>query len=70
MVIWTTVYVPIREKQFHITKLGGRVRNSFINTLGEIPVARYNDISKKIEEVVNTRGLAYGARRRLAYRSK
>ena len=37
---------------------------------GDIPVARYNEITRKFEPVVNPRGYAYGARRRQCYRKK
>lgn len=68
MVIWRDIAVPIREKQHHIRKLGGRIRHAFINTFGDVPVAEINETTRKIEEVVNTRGRAYAARRRLSYR--
>ncbi len=35
---------------------------------GDVPVVRYNEITRKFEEVVNPRGNAYGARRRMRYR--
>ena len=35
---------------------------------GDVPVVRYNEITGKIEAVVNPRGNAYGARRRRRYR--
>jgi hypothetical protein len=35
---------------------------------GDVPVARYNEITRKIEAVDNPRGNAYGARRRQRYR--
>lgn len=35
---------------------------------GDVPVVRYNEITRKFEDVVNPRGNAYGARRRMRYR--
>lgn len=37
---------------------------------GDIPVARYNEITGKIEAVDNPRGNAYAARKRQRYRKK
>jgi len=68
MTIWKDVNVPIREKAIHIKKIGKRIQNSFINTVGDIPVLRFNEITKKFEDVLNLRGLAYATRKRLSYR--
>jgi hypothetical protein len=68
MVIWKTIGVRIRTKQFHIKKIGGKLFRSFCNDCGEIPVAVWNDVTKKLEAVVNTRGRAYAARNRDSYR--
>lgn len=38
--------------------------------LGDIPVVRYNEITKTFENVVNTRGRGYGGRTRIKYRKK
>lgn len=70
MIIWRDIPVKIKEKQSHIKKVGGRLYNSFIVTYGDIPVVNINEITGQMEEVVNTRGRAYAARRRLSYRSK
>lgn len=70
MIIWRDIPVKIKEKQSHIKKIGGRLYNSFIVTYGDIPVVNINEITGQMEEVVNTRGRAYAARRRLSYRSK
>ena len=67
MVIWKDVGVVINEKQVHIRKIGGRLFNSFIKTYGDIPVVIFGDAGKVID-VVNTRGRAYAARRRKAFR--
>lgn len=70
MVFWRDILVPITEKCFHINKIGGRVKNAFVKTYGDIPVANLNEITNKLEPVVNNRGRAYAARRRLSYRKK
>ena len=70
MVIWKDIAVNIREKCVHIKKIGGRVYNSFVNTFGDLPVANFNEVTNKWEEVVNNRGRAYAARKRLSYRKK
>lgn len=41
-----------------------------IKFLGDVPICRYNEETKKFEEVVNPRGNAYAARYRLKYRIK
>lgn len=68
MVIWKDISVAIRVKMRHIRKIGGRVYNSFITTNGDIPVARFNDMTQKFEDCDNPRGRAYAARKREAYR--
>lgn len=73
MVIWKDIAVPIVEKQVHVRALHGakaRRRCSFIKTYGDVPVARINEITGKLEDVVNNRGRAYAARRRKAYRNR
>lgn len=73
MVIWQDIAVPIVEKQYHIRALKGakaKRRFSFIKTFGDIPVARINEITGKIEAVINNRGRAYAARRRKSYRNR
>jgi hypothetical protein len=65
MVIWKDIAVPIIEKQVHIRALTGaksRRRFSFIKTFGDVPVANINEITGKLEPVVNNRGRAYAAR--------
>lgn len=68
MVIWKDISVLICDKVTHVKKIGGRVYKSFIVDFGDIPVARFNDQTGKVEEVVNLRGRAYAARKRQAYR--
>jgi hypothetical protein len=64
--IYRDVAVPIREKQVHIRKIGGRRYHSFIDTYGDLPGAVFTE--NGIQEVVNPRGRAYAARRRLKHR--
>jgi hypothetical protein len=68
MTLWRDVAVKILHKIPHIKKIGGRVRNSFVVDYGDLPIAHYNKITEKFEEVVNPRGSAYAARRRKKYR--
>lgn len=68
MVFWKTVPVKIRTKIEHVKKVCGRTYRSFITDYGDIPCARYNEITRKIEDVVNLRGNAYAARKRTEYR--
>lgn len=49
MVIWTDIPIIIREK--------GR------KMWADLPVARWNDITKRIEAVINPRGRAYALRK-------
>ena len=70
MIIWKDVNVPICHKIFHIHKINGKLHNDFTNDFGDVPVAHFNEITNKIEDVVNTRGLAYAARKRQKYRNK
>jgi|PlaIllAssembly_1097288.scaffolds.fasta_scaffold1342242_1 hypothetical protein len=41
-----------------------------VKYLGDIPVIRYNEITKIFESVVNTRGYGYAGRDRLCYRNR
>jgi len=68
MIIWKDVHVRLKQKVIHCRKIGGRIFNSFIDDYGDIPVLRYNDVTKKFEAVENLRGTAYAARKRLKYR--
>jgi len=70
MIIWKDIPVRIKHKAIHVRKIGGRLRRSFIHDYGDIPVARFNSRTKKFEEVVNHRGRAYAARKRMKYRKK
>lgn len=66
LVIWRDINVKIKEKQIHVTKIGGKLKNSMINTYGDIPVCVL--IKEITYDVVNPRGRAYAARRRMQYR--
>jgi hypothetical protein len=72
MVFWKDVAVPITRKEVHIRAISagakGRRRNAFIKTYGDVPVVHINEQTGKWEEVVNTRGRAYAARNRKAFR--
>ncbi len=35
---------------------------------GDVPVARFNEVTRKFEPVVNTRGKGYAGRNRMKYR--
>lgn len=70
VVVWKDVPVRIRHKVWHVRKIGGTSRNAIINDYGDVPVARHNPQTGKWEEVVNTRGMGYGARKRQTYRSR
>ena len=71
MVIWKDINVRLRQKCIHVVMVGHnfRHRRAFINTFGEVPVLRFNEITGKFEDVVNPRGRAYAARNRLKYRN-
>ena len=68
MIIWKDVPVKIRHKIWHVHKINGIHHKDFTNDYGDIPVVRFNSISLKWEKVVNNRGLAYAARKRLKYK--
>ncbi len=70
LVIWRDIAVPIFHKTFHIRHIGDRGRYAFTKDCGDVPSLRFNSITGRIEEVVNNRGRAYAARRRLKYRNK
>ena len=70
MIFYKTVPVKIKRKMIHIRKIGGKIYNSIITDYGEIPSVRYNEKTKKFEDVVNTRGNAYAKRNDLKYRRK
>ena len=69
MVIWKDIGVLYKEKSVHCRSLKNRkVYSGFGIFEGDVPVCRYNEITKQWEPVVNNRGRAYAARRRLKYR--
>jgi len=70
MVIWKDICIPIITKIWHIHKLKGKLHKDFTKTCGDIPVANFNEITNKFEPVVNNRGRAYAARKRLIYRKR
>lgn len=62
--------VLTKQKIVHIHKIGGKPHKDFTIVEGEIPVICYNKITEKFEDVVNNRGYAYAARKRLKYKKK
>lgn len=68
--IWRDAPVKIKHKFYHIKKIGGKGTFSFARDYGDIPVARYNYQTGFWEQVVNHRGYAYAARKRMMYRNK
>jgi len=67
--VWRDVPVRIRHKISHIKKIGGRIRHAITDDYGDLPVCRINPQTGVWEDVVNHRGMAYAARRRLKYRT-
>lgn len=57
MVIYASVDVPVKDAQG-------------VTDFGDLPVCRFNEVTKRMEPVVNTRGLAYANRNQLRYRNK
>lgn len=70
MVIYRDVPVRTLEKGAHVRKVGGRVYGCIHPYWGDIPVARYNDDTKKLEPVVNPRGYGYAGRNDLRNRRR
>ncbi len=70
-IIWRDVPVKIKRKESIFTKKGKKgIKRKFVIGYGDIPVAHYNMVTGRLEEVINTRGLAYAARNRLKNRIK
>lgn len=70
MVIYKSIPVRIRKKMSFVTKIGGKARFGFCSDWGDVPVARFNDITNKIEPVVNTRGWGYANRNDYKFHKK
>lgn len=70
MIFWKDIDVKVKHKFSQIHKIGGKRYFKFNVDYGDIPVVRLNEITDKLEAVVNTRGRAYAARKRLMYRGK
>ncbi|MFA5999928.1 MAG: hypothetical protein WC783_03030 [Candidatus Paceibacterota bacterium] len=68
VIFWRDVPVLIRDKIWHIHKIGGKHHRDFTVTYGEIPGVRFNPVTRIFEAVINYRGNAYAARRRQMYR--
>jgi hypothetical protein len=70
MVIWKSTPTIVKNKMTHVRKIGGRLYRSFILNYGDIPIAQYNEVTNKWEEVVNHRSNAYAARKRQRYQRR
>ena len=65
--VYVDVPVKVNNKHRHIHKLGKRPQRDFANDIGDIPIWRYNDITKNIESVDNARRWGYAARNHSSY---
>jgi hypothetical protein len=71
METYCDVPVKYRAKEYHATMNSRKkARKAFADFFGDVPIASFNEITKKWETCVNTRGNAYAARKRLKYRKK
>ena len=70
MIFWKSVPAVINIKMIHIKKIGGRLFNNIIKDYGDVPGARFNEVTNRFEEVVNPRGNSYATRNRLRFRNK
>jgi hypothetical protein len=70
LVIWEDVPVEIYRKCWHVHKVNGILHRDFTKDYGDIPVARFNSITKKWEQCINPRGNAYAKRNDIKYRKK
>jgi hypothetical protein len=70
MIIYKDIAVPIREKSWHVHKIGKKIHRDFAEGFGDVPVCRFNDETGMIEDVLNLRGRAYAARKRYMYQRK
>ena len=73
VVAYTSTAVVIKQKMSHQKYRFLRKRNKhqgigFCYDYGDIPVWTYNDITNKVEPVLNTRGVAYAHRNALRYK--
>jgi len=70
MVIWRDTPVRILDNKPHVHKIGGKLCRCTHRDFGDLPVANFNGVTKKIEAVVNNRGYGYAARSRFSYRRR
>ena len=68
-VIWKDLPIIVKLKIIHITKIGGKLYNSFILDWGDIPIVTIKT-DGTTEEVVNNRGKAYATRNRQCFRKR
>lgn len=69
-VVYKDVPATIEIKMWHVRKIGGTPRRSFIKDVGDVPVMVYNEETKTFVPVDNTRGNGYAGRNRKMYRNK
>ena len=75
MTIWKDTPVRIFHKTKHIKKMKENFLKNFFRTgftkdCGDLPVRRFNEITEKMEEVVNNRGYGYAKRKDIKYRKR
>ena len=72
MVIYKSVPNIIITKMYACKQVGKQLRcgRMFVKDFGDIPVLRYNEQTKKFEEVDNCRGFGYASRNAKRYRNK
>ena len=70
MVIWHEVSVRLLSNKPHVHHVGGKLCRRLCPDFGDLPVARFNEITGRIEPVLNLRGRAYAARNRRRYRRR
>ena len=70
MVIWKEVRVPLLSDKPHVHQVGGNLCHRLCPDFGDLPVARFNEVTGRIEPVLNLRGRAYAARNRRCYRRR
>ena len=59
-----------RIRTEYFKRMGKRLSGGFTADNGEIPVMRINPITRRVEEVENKRGNAYGLRNAKRFRNK
>ena len=75
LVIYREIDVLVKQKIYHQKRSTMNKRNKrrgigWCTDYGDIPCAVFNDITKKIEQVENSRGVAYAYRNRVRYQKR